>query len=475
MTINDLNNVFVGKLVNSAQGPIVASQVFDERTFTTLDVFEWEVFNGARFTEARAFGMFAEISPMNMHKSKLRISVAPGYPDEPVFEVQVKQVKNYDKYLRDATLVSQIVPIAFDVETIALTDFWDIQLEPIDEAHAKLTKIYVGSPEVKGYVTNRDLFVPTKFTEEIIPSEDIPAVPSDGSIEYTPVDTYHTLKRVAVIPVAALTAFKLCFPKRIRIDLPRVLKSVAVVWNEQYSEGTQDTVAFSSSSGTSGSTSLSIPDSASSAAAVTATLKIEFEDFDASSIFADVYIGYMPAPVNISTLLTKLASMTPANATVSKWPVFKPKSCTIVATGQSISLRANVQVSLSNSWSSSTTSYSRFSTVSDDFAVGLDNNTIQLPPCIHPEITFTGGTSRNLPINATASMTIAASQGPGITATKSKSGTALGRISPTSLPATSGQNIIPTAGLYLMDLDVAPYDYGWFKFRAEVFDASIFA
>jgi hypothetical protein len=181
----------------------------------------------------------------------------------------------------------------------------------------------------------------------------------------------------------------------------------------------------------------------------------------------------MPPPVNMTTLLAKLTSM--AAASVVKWPVFKPKSRTIVTTGQSISLRANVQVSLHHSWTDTSSSFGQTSTVSDDYSVGLTNNAIQLPPCIHPLITFTGSTSKSRAITADASMTVYSSRGGSVNGRKTKSGTVYGAVSPSSLSATSGQNTIPTSGLYLMDLDVAPYDHGWFKIRAEVFDASVFA
>jgi hypothetical protein len=46
-------------------------------------------------------------------------------------------------------------------------------------------------------------------------------------------------------------------------------------------------------------------------------------------------------------------------------------------------------------------------------------------------------------------------------------------VSPSSLPSTGGQDSIPKSGLYLMDMDVSPSEYsGWFKVRADVFDAS---
>lgn len=472
MSLNRIQNIFTGELSGTLQGPIVASQVYDETSMTRLDIFEWEVFNGAKVPDPVPFGMFVSITQMNMSKSKIRVMLAPGFPKDPIFTEQTKEVKNYDKYLRNALLISKIVPIDFDIESVELTDFWDIQLEPVDESHAKLVKIYAASPGVQGYETNRDLFAPAGYTEEIVPAASVIA-PSDGNTEYIPVDTYHTLKRVSTVPTAALTAFKLVFPSRIRVDLPKVLKSVDVVWNEQYSNGTQDTNAFDATSGVSGSISLSIPDSASSAAALTAELKIEFEEFETSNLFADVYIGYMPPPVNLTTLLAKLTEM--ASASVVKWPVFKPKSRTIVATGQSISLRANVQVSLNHSWSPTSNSFGRTSSVSDDYSIGLTNNAVQLPACIHPLVTFTGDMTKSRAVSATAAMALASSFGTSVSASKTKSGTASGAISPTSLAATSGQNTIPTSGLYLMDLDVAPYDYGWFKFRAEVFDASNFA
>jgi hypothetical protein len=482
--LNIPQNIFVGQLINTQQGPVITTQVYDEKSMTYLDVYEWEVFNGARLVAPLPFGMFGQISQINMNKSRLQLRIAPGYtltPSAPVFAITTEKDVNYDHYLSNATIIRQVVPPTFDLSTIDRTDFWDITLEPLDESHSVLTKIYADSPKVYGYDTIRDLYVTTPYTEEIVtPEEMADEITENGynpAITFTPVDVFHTLRRESNAPIEAMTNFNLSFPTRFNLDLPQVLKSVNTIWNIQQSQGTQDTMAFDHSDGESGSLSMSIPDSASSAAAVTAEIQVTFEEFVTHNLYLTTHIVYMPPPVNKATILAKVNTiygLVPP-ATAKYWPIFKPRSETIVVTGQSISVRANVQVAMHESWSPSNFSNGWTKSVSDDFSVGLSSQLVQIPPCIHGAITIQNSADKNLSAVATAWMNIISDHGTGVDATKTKGGTAFGRISPKTLNPTSGQSSIPTSGIYIMDVDVAPYDYGWFKVRIDVFDATALA
>jgi hypothetical protein len=473
--LNIPQNIFVGQLVNTSQGPVITTQVYDEKTLTYLDVYEWEVFNGARLIAPLPFGMFAEIERMNMNKSKLRLRVAPGFietPANPQFTPVTEKAENYGKYLSDALITRQVVPPTFVLPRIA-NDDWDMRLEPIDASHSMFVKIIALTPPVYGSETRRDLYIPVPFTEEIVTVDEaaIGIEAADPSVEYTPVDVFHTLKRTGIVPIEAMTEYNLSFPSRFAFSppLPLVLKSIKAIWNEQFSIGTQDTSSYDYSSGLSGSVSTSIPDSASSSAAVSAELAIEFEDFASNNLYTQTHIFYMPPPINIAAILAKLATYYPGG--VSVWPVFYPRSETIVTTGQSVSVRANCQVSLYHSWSPTSYTEGWSKSTSDDYSIGLNNGTIQLPPCIHGVIDITDSAPHVIGVSATANMGITSSNGTAVSATITKSGTATGKIHPVSLLPTSDPTEIPTSGYFLMDVDVKPYDYGWFQVRVEIFNA----
>jgi hypothetical protein len=297
-----------------------------------------------------------------------------------------------------------------------------------------------------------------------------PPILGAANTSYQIVNEDRSLKITEEPPVNALNSYFLSFPTRFNLDLPKVLKSIQVVWSEQFSIGTQDTWAYDYASGPSGSISLSIPDRASSSASITADLIINYEDFAANNLFTETCIFYMQGPITKNAILSKVGSYVGG---ISYWPVFRPQSQGILVTGQGVSVTANVSVALSNSWSETSNSNSSTKSVSDDFSVTLDNKMIQLPPCIHTGIQITGGTQKSQLISATAMMAISTTFGASVSASKTKTGTAYGLVSPNYLPPTEGTNIVPRQGKYLMDADVSQTKWeNWFKVRAEVFDAS---
>lgn len=279
--------------------------------------------------------------------------------------------------------------------------------------------------------------------------------------------------RASVVPVAVMEAYKLETLTRVGVDLPRVLKSVKVVWSQQQSIGTQDTQAYDYASGLSGAVSLSIPDSASSAASVSADIQVELEELDSSGLLATRLEFYLKPPLTTAGILAKLAAL--LGASVAAWPTFKTKSSTITVTGQSVSVRANVNVMLKHSWSPTGNARGAASSVSDDFSVNLQTNSVQIPHSIHNGITIEGDLTKSIPIAATAFMYITSSNGAAITATKTKTGIASGVVTPATLPATGGP-AIPTSGLYLLNLEAPQVNrFGWYKLSAVIFDAATLA
>lgn len=287
------------------------------------------------------------------------------------------------------------------------------------------------------------------------------------------------MKEVEEVPTDALAEFHLATPTRISLgDLPRELLSVNIVWSSQYSIGTQDQTFYKTASGTSYSLSGQAADSASSSASISPEVQFRYRDIATNNLFGTKHEFCLPNPVTVNTIIARLNTiyglLTPT--TVSLWPVFHPESATITASGQSIRVSCNASAGLSVSVESGSTTASGTETAqSDDFSVGLSHNSVDISPCIHGPITFTGGTSNSQLVGATALISLFHSRLGNITSIKSKSGTAYGTVTPTSLPATQGTNSIPTSGLFITDFDVVQYKWDRCMVRVIVFDANSLA
>ena len=524
-----LRDCFKGAIVSSVQ----ASQELDPRSYAMMDVYKWECTNQSRLTAPFPFGFFASIKPKNDVKSELVVMTAPGFPDNVVFPAVCVRNTSATGELSEFTQCTQMVQVG-SIAPVGLA-IWMCKHEPVDETHMVRTVIkdvvlannnsqlayverVVGNttasvtnsfavadagldviksevkpagngqyikettrpaagiwPEMAGSTWDPELKTQVKTLEKFV------APPEETNFEekntsYEIVNKDRSLRRVKVVPTEALNSYFLRFPVRVSLDLPRVLKSVNVIWNGQYSIGTQDTWAYETSTGDSGSISLDIPDRASSSASISAELQIEYEDFAANNLFADRVTFFIHAPATQETICARIQELLESATAVTMWPVFKPKSSTIVVYGQSIQVAVNVKVAMARSWGPDRESFSSSNTASDDFAAGITGGAVQIPPCIHPAITITGDTTRSQGVSATASMSIAGTAGGSVSATKTKSGTAFGSVSPAIIPGCSGRQTIPTNGLFVLDMSVANSEYdGYYMVRADVFNANVFA
>lgn len=394
-------------------GPCVYSQEFDPKTLTNMDVVTFEVTNGAKIRGPLPFGMFAEVIPMNMNKSKLVVKVSPHE-----------------------------APNIFNI--------------------------------LRGQQTDKELWAPTQFTEQLVSPDS--TFENDPTIEYKPIDEYLSLKITRTVPTTALNNYVLSFPKSISLDLPRVLQSVSIVWNESYDRGQRYNYFNSAEVGTDIDTFADNADADSTSGGYMPEVQIDFQDYSASNLFSTAYFFFLPMSPAITeaVILTKLNALT--SGTVTKWPVFKPKSHTISLLGQSA--KVAVQTSASGRLKvrdSTTVGVMQQSGYGDDISGNLSNGTIQIPPSIHGTITFTGipSKSRSLEASATSPVYINNTLGASVVQNPmhTRSTTINASVSPTSFSPTSPA-AIPTSGLYLTDVSVQPYDYGYAKVYAEVFNAS---
>ena len=314
-------------------------------------------------------------------------------------------------------------------------------------------------PVVSEIIYDEQLELRIKRTFTIVPTTH--TLPDDvlGAVyELEPVNTFHSreVKREVVPESEGWTLADYVRTQAVRTNipnLPRELMAVSVVWNSSYSVGTQDYAFFANASAESFSLGKSASDQASSSAAVTPDIQLKFRDVEASNLPATEYELMIPGNATEAAIVARLNDIL-SPATVTTWPVFRPESVTISTTGQSINVSCNVGVSLDSTVSDGAiTRQAADRSTSDDYRVTLSNNSVQLPPCIHDQITLAGGTSRSQLVAATAYMGMNSTLAGSISASLTKSGTAYGTVYPSVIPAIAGaQKTIPSSGLYALDI-----------------------
>lgn len=256
------------------------------------------------------------------------------------------------------------------------------------------------------------------------------------------------------------------YPVRVDLgDMPKELLSITVIWNRNYSIGTQDYAFYETWIGNSGKTDKSAADEGSSSASVQPEVQLKFRDIASSNLMGTRVEFFMANPVTEAKILSRTKAI--------RWPVFKPESITLTATGQSISVSVHVNINLNGYWNKDgiqSQGWARGS--SDSLQAGLSVSSVQTPSCIHGNLTVMNAGPVVVPVSTTAYMNMTHSVLGSIASTLTKSGTATGAVSPTMIPAVKGPTAIPTSGLYLMDVSVHPYRLGYSRVSAILFDAS---
>lgn len=162
MTVNDIQNILVGRLSGTLQGPVVVSQAYDPQLQTRMTVFTWKTYNGSLVDDELPFGMFAQIEPVNMTNSQLVVRLAPGFPDSVEFPELCEVDQSLDTNLQDWVICRKVVPIGTAKETGS--NIWESNVVPLDKTHALRTtrKNFNIFPQNE-YSISREDITPTRF------------------------------------------------------------------------------------------------------------------------------------------------------------------------------------------------------------------------------------------------------------------------------------------------------------------------
>lgn len=295
---------------------------------------------------------------------------------------------------------------------------------------------------------------------------------SKANTSYSAVNEDRVLETVEEPPDSALSGYTLSMPSSMDITLPRVLKSISVVWSSDTAQGKTD---GEWSGYTQGPPPLSLGgsegDSCQSSLTLRPELVIDIEQPWGSNIPVTAYVFFIhtsDGSVTEDSLMSRIGQI--AGQSVQRWPLFRPVSHTIILQGGKASVVAGATGTASKTFGTDSTTEEEGKTITESYDVSISLSSTNTPPTIHGDLTL-GETEREDTVNAIAQANWIGTNFPSINAYAKATKTVKGVVSPESLPATNPSKI-PTSGYYLMSSSVEPYKWGWAKCSAVILDAS---
>jgi hypothetical protein len=192
----------------------------------------------------------------------------------------------------------------------------------------------------------------------------------------------------------------------------------------------------------------------------------DIKQFWGNNIPATNYHFFLPSPVTPSDVMAKITAL--VGAAVSPWPKFNPQMVSLVIKGG----KTQVQVKATSQGSLSTSSGGNSSTAGGGTGYSHDQSLVvksmRISPTIHDALTISGTTGNSDSVSATAT---AEATGLGPSESTTQSGAVDASVEPTSIPATDGATVWPTAGKYLFRVDAQPYRFGYIQVHAVIVDA----
>ena len=259
--------------------------------------------------------------------------------------------------------------------------------------------------------------------------------------------------------------------------MPTVLKALKTVWS--FDESISDAESEGDGIVPAGATGISLDAAvaASGGASIAAipSIIIETETVFGSDIPATLHFFYFnagTAPMSESNLIGRLSSL--IGQVVLPWPVFKPKSHTIITNGAKVTAAADAQAAQKKVITDDGRE-GESNSKKEEFSISVDRtlDVVNLNPTIHGEITIDNATLYNT-ITTVASASARLTGDFDNSAVKSSSASANVSVTPTYFPPTTPTNI-PRSGLYVISSKAEPYKWGWVKCSALVVDANQFA
>lgn len=471
------------------KGRALSGLAFDRDIEQRVNTWEIAVVNQAT-PPTETFGYFFDIeNERNINEGKLKVRTVANAAGEVVFvsrpdRVNEAALEQLMPHLKKFTKTQQIVAAGTAPDAITFTIIRSA-ITYIDTVHAEKENWVVDEAASANWhkiVTvgeDGDTQIAVTETREIVEiSTTVTPVPG-SVISLTTIDEAHKLKVTKAIDTAALEAYLASFPATTNLNIPDQLNSVSVQWAESAGEGSFDSEWNGAAIGQSYSLSGSEDGTAESSKSLIPEITFDIKQFWGQNLPTTMHFFYLPKPVTLAHILNKVSA--------TAWPVFKPESHVISLIGAKVSVQAKANASASLSvrladpdveeditdWSSDLSQGE-----GDSYDVSNTHNTRVIPPTVHETINFTGVTEKSSFVEATAAAgwigTGSPISFPTADATITASAEIEASVNPTTLVATTPSSV-PVSGVYLVDMKVQPWEYGYVMVMAEVLDASIFA
>lgn len=321
------------------------------------------------------------------------------------------------------------------------------------------------------YDPNEDMIIP--YTEQMRDKPSADQALGDARTEITPNDRDSSVVKVFGDPTN-IDTYSINFPGTVNINLPDVLESVSVTFNQTKGEGNSVEEGDGASVGSSASLSLALGARAQASTSMIPDVNPVIKQYWGSNVPCQHYLFYEEGNPTAASIITRLNALT--GGTVNSWPMFKPVAHTFTCFGQEMSLSVEANVKQYVAISGGDTTHTWGVGTGENYSTGASVRSVRIPPTIHDAITISVPTLSDT-ISATAQSSWPAgtnwpAQDSGVVTLSS--GTLSATVTPTSLAATSPASI-PTSGLYLYETRVDPWKYGFCRIYATVVDFSVFA
>jgi hypothetical protein len=276
-----------------------------------------------------------------------------------------------------------------------------------------------------------------------------------------------------------LSSFAVTTPTSIDLDVPRVLKSIKIDWQEEISESSSSTI-ISPIEGSFRSLSQQDEAMVSFTLSLIPKIEIELEDAWGKNIPAQTHLFFLKKEeISNSSINSKVG----ANA--GNWPTFKPKSFLTTVFGKTEKKEGSVFFSRALQVNDLQDGYGYAPTNgnTNEINTSLIPISINIPPCLTDEKTIQEtkkikSNPRYIEINL-QKLDIKKASGEVVEIDRIRFSEELTHEIEVSIdftiPSTAPNEKLPTSGIYTISSSVEPYKFGWFLVKAITFDASVFA
>jgi hypothetical protein len=262
------------------------------------------------------------------------------------------------------------------------------------------------------------------------------------------------------------------FPGTATIDAPDFLESLQVLTESSLGDG--DSTESTVHAEWSGDYSVTLParSTAQGSAAITKEVVPILVPFSGYRRNTRNFIFFLPNPVLVDAVATKLASLTGLD--VVAWSNFQARPLTIIVISKRVSLQVGASLTMHAAGGGGSIS-ARVVTggTSASREVAITTKTIRVPPTIHGDLGLTTGLVSSSPITVSAIVQIVPPSEAGYTKSRTISDeVATVTVEAFGLAATTGASSLPTEGLLIVDVNARPYKYGRVMINVEAIDAS---